>query len=189
MLYLPYFSPPELGITANVLGTYVRPALMDHIGLEGCVRLHGWLAGLTHLVDGLAPHKYVIFVLNPLLQILQCGYDALDRSLQTEAASHGIGPGALGAAETNLLLLPSLVMPNFFTKIFEWVNSIKLLVLRNEENSKGGLEKARSNALMMERINKYLVQPVPYWIACGLQLWAAEMWTPWVYREMNRDHS
>ena len=47
--------------------------------------------------------------------IFQFGGDALEQSLQKEASRLRLGQGALGAALCNLALLPSLLVPQFFS--------------------------------------------------------------------------
>ncbi|CAE8587888.1 unnamed protein product, partial [Polarella glacialis] len=102
---------------AGFLSTFLRTRLMETLGLEGCIRLDGWISALVNLINAAAFQPGMLQV-TPLLGMLQCGGSAVDRCLQQEAALLGAGSGALGAASANRSFVPSLVMPHIFTALY-----------------------------------------------------------------------
>merc|ERR1712187_165206 len=102
---------------AAFLSSFIRAPLMDTLGLQATTRLHDWCDVAASLNSAFAPWKEMMW-LNAGFSLFQCGGMSIERCLQQESALLGLGQGELAAAEANRQFLPSLVMPHFFTTVY-----------------------------------------------------------------------
>ncbi|CAD7944967.1 unnamed protein product [Amoebophrya sp. A120] len=133
----------------------------------------------------LAENPTRVLWVNNLLYMLHFGGDVLQRTFQQEAERMKLGQGALATAQSNLMLLPSILMPSFFAKVFDLKTKVvvrdngrEVLVSRTIPGSGGSL-----GALLRKLNLEFVVDP--YIVATLMELCNAIFVIPFLQKKLR----